>query len=70
MQARRSIFARPFTILMAWAGQSRAHLPQPTQSFPGAGRERNSTYMLRLSTLRRPRSSSDWANHEAVAPER
>ena len=68
MQAFRSILARPFRIVTAEAGQSRAHLPQPVQSLPGAGRERKTTYIPRFISLRSPRSSSEWANQEAVAP--
>ena len=70
MQAVRRILARPFRMAMAPAGQSLAHLPQPVQSRPGRGRERKSTYMPRFMVFRSPRSSSERANQEAVAPER
>jgi hypothetical protein len=70
MQALRRILALPPTMVMAEAGQSLAHLPQPVQSPPTAGRERKSRYMPCFRSFLAPRSSSVRANQEAVAPER
>ncbi len=70
MHACRSIRARPPRMAMALAGQSRAHFPQPVHVPSGSGRERKARYNPRLSAFRSPRSCSDGANHEAVAPER
>ena len=70
MHLRRSILARPRAIVMAAAGQSRAHLPQPVQPRSGAGRERRRPYMALCASFRSPRSSSERANQDDVAPER
>ena len=67
---RRSMTAFLFLTVMAWAGHSRAQLPQPVQPSSSFGRERSSTARPFFTSFRRGLSSGEEANQLEVAPER